>query len=147
MKILTGMFTITAEPINTEHHRKSFVDESCGALVSFEGIVRNHHEGKSVTSLSYEHHPVMAQPEGEKILTQSLKSFPIHSAMAIHRIGNVPIGEVAVIVLVASSHRREAFEACQHIIDEIKRKVPLWKFETYADGTSLYTDLCKGCAH
>ncbi len=139
------MFTITEERIDYAKLRQEFADDTCGAVVAFEGLVRNHHEGKEVTALAYEHHPIMAHPEGEKILQEAMEKFPITQASAVHRVGDVPIGECVVVTMVASSHRAEAFEACQYLIDEIKHRVPIWKYETYADGTSVYTEQCAGC--
>ena len=140
------MFTITSECIPTYQLQRDLNDDTCGAVVVFEGLVRNHHQGKSVTALAYEHHPIMAQPEGEKILKEVMEKFPITHAIAVHRIGDVPIGQAAVVTMVASSHRAEAFEACQYLIDEIKHRVPIWKYETYADGSSVYTEQCEGCS-
>lgn len=140
------MFTITDSFIDLSALRTSFSDDSCGAVVVFDGLVRNHHEGKAVSALSYEHHPLMAEPEGKKIILEALEKFPITHALAVHRVGNVPIGEAAVVTIVAASHRAEAFLACQYLIDEIKHRVPIWKYETYEDGTALYTEQCAGCA-
>jgi len=140
------MFTITDQRIETEKLRAEFADETCGAVVLFDGLVRNHHEGKAVQGLAYEHHPIMAEPEGQKIIEEAMQRFPITHAMAVHRVGDVPIGEAAVITMVASSHRAEAFAACQYLIDEIKHRVPIWKYETYVDGTSVYTEQCAGCS-
>ena len=140
------MFKISTDYIDTNQLRTDFEDDTCGAVVVFDGLVRNHHLGKSVVALAYEHHPIMAQPEGEKILQEVMEKFPITHALAVHRVGDVPIGEAAVVTMVASSHRAEAFAACQYLIDEIKHRVPIWKHETYADGSSVYTVQCEGCS-
>jgi len=139
------MFQITPEPIETEKIRREFGDHSCGAVVVFDGLVRNHHMGKEVSALAYEHHPIMAHPEGEKVLKEVYEKFPITHALAVHRVGDIPIGEAAVITMAASSHRADAFEACQYLIDEIKTRVPIWKYETYTNGSSLYIEQCAGC--
>ena len=143
---MSPLFSITEQKIDTSSLQKEFTDDSCGAVVVFEGLVRNHHEGKEVTALAYEHHPIMATPEGEKIVLEAKEKFPITHAVAVHRVGDVPIGEAAVVTLVSSSHRAEAFAACQYLIDEIKHRVPIWKYETYSDGSSVYTEQCSGCA-
>ena len=140
------MFTITDQVINTDALRAEFGDETCGAVVLFDGLVRNHHEGKAVFALAYEHHPIMAEPAGQKIMKEALEKFPVTHVMAVHRVGDVPIGEAAVITMAAASHRAEAFAACQYLIDEIKHRVPIWKFETYEDGSSAYTEQCAGCS-
>ncbi len=138
-------FHITSTVIQTEKIREQVVDDTCGAYVVFEGIVRNHHNGKSVTSLRYEHHPALAQSTGDELVQKALDKFPITAAYAVHRIGECVVGECAVFIAIASSHRAEAFQACQFLIDEIKTEVPIWKFETYADGESVYTAPCPNC--
>jgi len=139
------MFQITSDRIDAEQLRKNIEDPTCGGVVVFDGLVRNHHNGKAVSKLSYEHHPVMAHPEGEKVIQECLEKFPITHAVAVHRVGDIPIGEAAVITMAASAHRAEAFAACQYLIDEIKTRVPIWKHETYEDGTSVYIEQCEGC--
>jgi len=138
-------FSITPTVIETDKIKEQVVNETCGAYVVFEGIVRNHHNGKAVTSLRYEHHPVLAQVTGEALVKQTLEKFPISAAYAIHRTGDCAVGECAVFIAVASSHRAEAFQACQFLIDEIKTEVPIWKFETYENGESVYTAPCPSC--
>ena len=140
------MFQITTSPIDTDALRRRAADDTCGAVVVFDGLVRNHHQGKAVSALAYEHHPIMAQPEGEKILQEVHDKFPITHAIAVHRVGDVPIGEPAVVTIASASHRAEAFAACQYLIDEIKHRVPIWKYETYTDGSSVYTEQCAGCS-
>lgn len=105
-----------------------------GAMVVFTGIVRNHNEGQAVESLEYEAHDDLAKAEGEKILATARSLFDIEEAHCIHRVGRLQIGDVAVMVTVTAAHRKAAFDACQYIIDEIKRRVPIWKREVYTDG-------------
>lgn len=143
---MNSYFSIVSHPVDEGVLKRSFSDLSCGAVVTFDGRVRNHHAGKEVSALSYEHHPLMAIPEGSLIVEEALARFPITQAIAVHRVGDVPLGEIAVLTMVSSPHRAEAFQACQFLIDEIKHRVPIWKYETYSDGTSLYTEQCEGCA-
>ena len=106
-----------------------------GALVSFVGVVRNHHEGKDVKSLDYEIYEEMALAEGRRILAEARQHFPLEDAWAAHRYGSLAVGDAAVAVHVWTPHRREGFAACAWIIDEIKDRLPVWKHEFYADGT------------
>jgi len=138
-------FRIQDSPLDLTALRREMDDPSCGAVVCFEGLVRNHHEGRDVTALRYTHHPVMAEKEGQRILEETLKKFPITHALAVHRIGDLTIGDIAVVTLTASAHREAAFEANRYLIDEIKAKVPIWKFESYASGEQEWTAPCPNC--
>ncbi len=107
-----------------------------GAVVVFEGRVRARHEGRDVGHLAYETFPAMAEAEGELIATDAITRFGILDARIIHLVGAAAIGEAAVWVGVTSEHRQEAFLAAAWIIDTIKERLPVWKKETFADGTS-----------
>lgn len=111
-------------------------DESCGALVTFEGWVRNHSEGRSVVRLEYEGYERLAAKEGERIVAEAHGKFEIAHASCVHRLGTLALGELAVWVGVSAQHRSEAFQACRYIIDEVKDRVPIWKKEFYAGGDS-----------
>ena len=136
------MFEINHSPLDIPALRAKMYDPSSGALVMFEGLVRNHHEGRDVTQLHYTHHPVLAQKEGERILAETMEKFPITKAIAIHRVGTLAIGDCAVVTLTSSSHREAAFEANRFLIDSIKARVPIWKQETYASGEIEWTSPC-----
>ena len=139
------MFSILSSPLDLTALRQQMTDHSCGALVTFEGLVRNHHEGRDVKQLHYTHHPVLAQKEGERILSETLKKFPGVRALAVHRIGTLQIGDCAVITLTASAHRDAAFRANRFLIDSIKARVPIWKKESYANGDIEWTSPCPNC--
>lgn len=111
----------------------------CGALVQFEGIVRDHNEGKKVLGIEYECFEKMAQKELEKIIEESKTKWPVHEVFLVHRIGRLDIKETSLILFVISPHRREAFEASQYIIDALKERVPIWKKEFYEDGKAEWT--------
>lgn len=132
--------------LNTYALNKSLKDVSAGALVTFEGWVRNLNEGKEVIALEYEAYDAMAEKEGEKIIIEAKNKFNIINAKAVHRVGKLKLGEIAVWVGVTSKHRGVAFEACEYIIDEIKKKTPIWKKEYYFDGDSGWVN-CEHCAH
>lgn len=139
------MFSIQETPLDVMALRHEMADPTCGALVVFEGLVRNHHEGRDVEKLHYTHHPILAQKEGKRIVAETMKKFPTVKALAIHRIGTLEIGECAVVTLTASAHREAAFEANRHLIDSIKARVPIWKQETYATGEVEWTSPCPNC--
>lgn len=134
---------ITRQVIDLEKFMAQQSDPSCGASVVFVGKVRNHHAGRKVRSLFYECYEAMAEKQIARILERARKSGRIHDARAIHRVGELEIGDIAVVVEVSSAHRNEAFEACRAIIDEIKSEVPIWKKETYVDGRQEWVS----CAH
>ena len=136
------MIYITDKKIYIEEFHKELSDNSCGAVVTFEGRVRNHHEDKQVVKLYYECYCDMAEKIMEKIKGETFDKFNIKQISMIHRVGNIPVGELAVWIGIASEHRGEAFIACKHVIDQIKTKVPIWKKETYSDESLSWTDCC-----
>ncbi len=127
-------FEIVDHPIQPS--TRDFAPGGAGAVVTFEGLVRNVNEGRPVVALEYSAYPELALKEGEKILAEARQRYPLEAVKAVHRVGRLEIGDLAVWIAVASGHRGEALEACRWIIDEIKERVPLWKKEIYADGDS-----------
>lgn len=128
------MIRIVESPIDPAPILEAVASPDCGALVTFDGVVRDHARGKAVTHLSYETYPGMALREMEKIRAQALERWPIREMAIVHRVGRLEIGESSVFVAVSSAHRGDAFEACRHAIDTLKRTVPIWKKEHYQDG-------------
>jgi len=108
-------------------------DPTVGGIVYFQGVVRDHNDGKSVTSLEYEAYTPMGRKIGEDILINAFKKYDIVDAYCIHRTGHLDINDTAVWVVVTSHHRREAYEASQYIIDTVKNEVPIWKREHYTN--------------
>jgi molybdopterin synthase catalytic subunit len=115
-------------------------DPAAGALVAFEGRVRNHNEGNTVVALEYQAYGPMAEREGADLLSEAMKTFGIRDARCVHRTGRLEVGDVAVWIGVTASHRDDAFKACRFIIDELKRRVPIWKREHFAEGSSAWLD-------
>lgn len=111
-----------------------------GALVTFTGAVRDHHGGRAVTGLRYEAHPKAGTFLGRVV--ERFQRGDVRVA-AQHRVGSLGVGDLAVVVAVAAPHRREAFEVCAEVIDAIKSEVPIWKHETYADGTVEWVAACE----
>jgi len=114
-----------------------------GGFASFEGRVRNHHEGRAVTALDYEAFEALAVVEGERIVAEALQRHGALEARCVHRVGRLAVGEIAVWVGVCAPHRAEAFAACRAIIDSVKHRLPIWKKEHYADGDSGWVN----CEH
>ena len=106
----------------------------CGAVVLFAGTTRDHHQGRRVARLAYEAYEPMALAALEQLEREACGRFAIASCRIVHRLGEVPIGEASVLVAVAAAHRAAAFDACRWAMDELKRAVPIWKKEFYAEG-------------
>ena len=138
------MFLLTPDLIDPTTLRKAADNPHAGAVSIFEGLVRNHHEGRKVLRLEYEAHREVATKEGRRILEEAIKKFGLDYAGAAHRTGALEIGECAVIVVVSAPHRAETFAACRFIIDEVKSRLPIWKKEFYDDGSSEWVG-CEGC--
>ena len=104
-----------------------------GGVASFLGTVRDHHEGRAVGGLEYTAYEPMAEETCREILLEAAARWPVRVTLR-HRLGDLALGEVAVAVVAAGGHRDEAFAACRYVIEELKRRVPIWKKETYLDG-------------
>ena len=114
---------------------ESFVyDSDCGGVVSFIGTVRNATKGKNVVRLEFESFKPMAIKELNKIADTIFEKWPVKKLSIHHRVGNLAIGEVAVVIAVSCPHRKNAFEACEFAIDTLKETVPIWKKEIFEDG-------------
>lgn len=128
------MFTLSSSPIKPKSFQK--LSPQIGACVTFEGLVRDHNDGKKVLALEYEAFEKLSTQEAEKILEETKSKFDIIDVHCIHRIGKLFPGECAVRVDVTAAHRDSAFQACRYVIDELKTRVPIWKKEYYASGAS-----------
>jgi molybdopterin synthase catalytic subunit len=138
-------FRFTQTAIDTEGARRELQDLGSGGYVSFEGWVRDQNEGQEVTRLEYEAFQELAVKEGDRIVAEALRRFPVKHALCIHRVGSLDLGDMAVWVGVSSAHRGEAFDACRYIIDEVKHRLPIWKKEHYRSGNSGWVN-CERCA-
>ena len=110
-----------------------------GAVVTFEGRVRDHDHGRQVTSLRYEGHPD-AQRILDKVIAEADALPGVLAAASLHRVGDCAIGDVAFVAAVSAAHRREAFEACAWLVDEVKKRLPVWKLQTFSDGTQEWVN-------
>jgi MoaE-MoaD fusion protein len=125
---------IIRRPIDTQHTVSTLKRGEDGAVLVFEGTVRNQTRGRKTLYLDYEAYEEMALGKMESLAVQALKQFQIRDVALVHRLGRLEIGETSVLVAVASAHRAAAFEACRWLIDTLKRIVPIWKKEHFEDG-------------
>ena len=112
----------------------------CGAVVTFLGTTRNHHEGRAVERLAYEAYDRMALEALARIEREACERHAIASCTIVHRLGEVPPAEASVVVVVAAAHRGPAFDATRWAMDELKRSVPIWKKEHFAGGDAQWVE-------
>ena len=124
-------FALLDEAIDETRLRAMLDDASCGAFACFEGRVRNHNNASCVERLTYYGYEDLAFNQGRQIMDEAKEKFEITAAVAIHRIGALEIGDIAVWIGVISAHRYPAFDACRWILDTIKADIPVWKQEYY----------------
>ncbi|MEK9687724.1 MAG: molybdenum cofactor biosynthesis protein MoaE [Gammaproteobacteria bacterium] len=136
------MFQLQENRINRIDLLDQFSNPRAGAFITFEGIVRNHHEGRDVAYLEYEAHQKIAESEGKKILEEARESFDILECYAVHRTGKLEIGDIAVWIGCLASHRDACYQANRFIIEELKTRLTIWKKEFYSDGASDWVN-CK----
>lgn len=128
------MTFLTEQPLDPAVLLAEVAAPERGGVATFLGLVRNHHEGRPVERLDYSAYLPMAESECEAIVAEAASRWPVRVALR-HRIGTLVVGDAAVAVAAASAHRDAAFEACRYVIEEVKRRVPIWKKEYFADGT------------
>ncbi len=129
-------FSLVNEAIDIASLAAELRDPAAGAVVTFDGRVRNHNAGQAVSHLEYQAYPALVITTGQRILEEEAARHGILAAQAAHRTGPLEIGEAAVWVGVASAHRGPAFDAARTIMERLKYELPVWKKETYADGRS-----------
>jgi molybdopterin synthase catalytic subunit len=128
------MSYLTDEPIDPRPLVRSVLRRSDGAYVLFEGVVRDHHEGKPVESIFYDAYRPMAEKELERIVREVEAELPPVAIAVVHRLGMLQVGDSSIAIVAASPHRAEAFTACRATIDRIKQTVPIWKKERGPSG-------------
>jgi molybdopterin synthase catalytic subunit len=125
---------LTREPIDPGLLIAEVGGPESGGVASFLGVVRNHQEGRAVLRLEYSAYEPMAEAEAGRIVAEAEARWPVRVALR-HRLGALAVGDIAVAVVAASAHRAPAFEACRHVMEEVKRRLPVWKKEFFEDGT------------
>jgi molybdopterin synthase catalytic subunit len=125
---------LTTDPIDITGVARRVIPPECGATVTLDGYVRKFTKGRETLHLFYEAYEPMALKEMQKLIDQAKGEFEIANIGIVHRLGKLEIGETSVVISVAAPHRKAAFAACEWLIRELKRTVPIWKKEVYADG-------------
>jgi len=125
---------LTREAIDAEKIVAAAKSGEDGAVVVFDGIVRNHSRGRQTLYLDYEAYEEMAVRQMRELGAKARERFGVRQVTVVHRLGRLEIGETSVLIVVASAHRSAAFEACRWLIDTVKQTVPIWKKETFLDG-------------
>jgi len=135
-------FRLTDEVISPTDLSRQLINQTAGALVTFEGWVRNNNDGHQVTGLEYHIYHSLALKEGQRILTEASQRFELCGAVACHRWGYLQLGEVAVWVGTIAGHRGAAFAGTRFIINQIKNRLPIWKKEFYVDRPPQWVLCC-----
>ena len=136
-QIATG---ITDEPLDTGALIDSARRDTCGAVASFVGVVRNHDGGESVDAIEYSSHP--SSPQILREIVSEMRDRPgVHCIVAWHRVGRLEIGDDAMVVAVAAEHRAQAFRAVETIVEDVKAKLPIWKKQELSDGSYNWSGL------
>jgi molybdopterin synthase catalytic subunit len=126
-------------PLSIAEHEDAVADKRAGAVVSFCGVVRDHDGGRPVTELEYVGHP-----SATDVITEIAREFAarddVHAVAVSHRVGLLAIGDVALACAVSASHRGQAFAACAELVDEVKKRLPIWKRQVFTDGAEEWVD-------
>ena len=134
------MNRITEQPLDLAALIAETANPASGALVTFSGTVRDHHQGKGVSGMSYSAYGPMAEKVLQELEQETLQRFPIQACRIVHRIGELEIGDDSVLIVVRSAHRGDAFDAARYAIDTLKLRLPVWKHDFYTDGSDAYQD-------
>jgi MoaE-MoaD fusion protein len=127
-------YMITRDPIIAQDWVDRLRRPESGAVVVFEGVVRNHSRGRQVFFLDYEAFESLALAKMEEIVREARQEIALNGLGMVHRMGRVGLGETSVVVVATAAHREAAFGACRYVVDRLKQVVPIWKKEHFADG-------------
>jgi molybdopterin synthase catalytic subunit len=130
---------ISTEPLSVEAHQAAVAGAESGAVVVFSGVVRDHDHGRSVVALEYVGHPTAAEVIRacrDEVLADPL----VHAVAVSHRVGDLRVGDSALVAAVAAAHRAEAFAACERLVDLVKQRLPIWKRQVFPDGTDEWVN-------
>lgn len=131
---------VTSEPIDPQQAAQRVRSDTDGAVVLFSGVVRSHHQDRPVVGLRYEAYEEMATEVLTRICEEVASQFSIGDIAVVHRVGELSVGDVSVAIAVAAPHRDAAYKASREVIERLKREVPIWKRERYADGDEEWLD-------
>jgi molybdopterin synthase catalytic subunit len=132
---IVRLIAVREGELSVDEVRAAVADPGAGGIALFAGAVRDTDHDQGVTALSYSAHP-SAESELRRVAEEIAEKFPVLGVAAVHRVGDLEIGDLAVVVAVACPHRAEAFDACRALIDQLKASVPIWKHQRFADGGS-----------
>jgi len=130
------MIEITECPLSPERVIAKVRSSDCGCVVAYIGLIRDYSEGKPVLSVEYRDPNKEAKAQLQKIANEAKQQWPINNMAISHRIGKLGVGEINLVIAVASAHRNEGFNACQYAVDQFKQRLPTKKLETYQDGSA-----------
>lgn len=133
------LVTVSDEPLDLAAHEAAVSRPDAGAVVSFQGVVRDHDHGRSVLELDYESHP-SAEEVLLKVAAEVDAEQDVLAVAISHRVGRLKIGDVALVAAVATAHRGAAFAACGRLVDEAKARLPIWKRQVFTDGTDEWVN-------
>ncbi|RDG38815.1 molybdenum cofactor biosynthesis protein MoaE [Streptomyces corynorhini] len=128
------LLAIRETPLSVDEVFRAVGDDAAGGTVLFVGTVRDHDGGADVAGLGYSCHP-SAEAELRRVAERVVAGHTVRALAAVHRVGDLSVGDLAVVVAVSCAHRGEAFEACRRLIDDLKSEVPIWKHQKFSDGT------------
>ncbi|MEU3875012.1 MULTISPECIES: molybdenum cofactor biosynthesis protein MoaE [Streptomyces] len=128
------LLAVRETPLSLDEVFAAVGDPAAGGTALFVGTVRDHDGGADVAALGYSAHPT-AEAELRKVAEKVAGDFPVRALAAVHRVGELAVGDLAVVVAVSCAHRAEAFAACRQLIDDLKATVPIWKHQRFSDGT------------
>jgi molybdopterin synthase catalytic subunit len=123
------------EPVDVAEHAALVEQAAAGAVVTFAGVVRDHDGGRSVRGLEYSAHPTAGKVVADIAAEVASRARGVRAIAVSHRVGKLAIGDVALACAVAADHRREAFETCAELVEEVKRLLPVWKHQVFTDGS------------
>lgn len=135
----TAIVRITTEPLDLAAHEEAVTDRRAGAVVSFQGVVRDHDHGRPVSRLEYEGHPT-ADDILREVAAEVAADASVYAVAVSHRVGPLEIGDVALVAAVSTAHRGAGFAACARLVDEVKARLPIWKHQVFVDGTDEWVN-------
>jgi len=137
----TMLCEVRDRPLSVDEAMAAVRQDRAGAIAVFIGVVRDHADGKDVARLDYEAHATMAVKEMARVLEELAAEYPEVKLAAVHRVGELAVGDLAVVVATSAAHRAEAFDSCRKAIERIKERVPIWKKEWAPDGSAHWVNL------
>jgi molybdopterin synthase catalytic subunit len=138
---MTGVVraAVLDQPLDLAAHERAVADRRAGAVVTFQGVVRDHDHGRGVTLLEYEGHP-SAEAVLREVAGEIAADPDVYAVAVSHRIGTLAIGDVALVAAVSTAHRAAAFAVCAKLVDEVKARLPIWKRQIFDDGTEEWVN-------